>query len=246
MSKKIFEDYTESYNFKLLNRAPIVVHLNGRSFKKTTMFLTKPFCKELSDCFSSTLYKLCSEVEGCVFGYTFNDEIILILRNDQTKETLPWYDNRIQKINSVITSIATYNFTTAIHAADLIINGQCVFINQLFNLPKINDCMTYLTMCQAKNFINSLNHACEYELSKLNLEKDAIKTMLSDLSINDRQKLLYRTCNVDFMDYAPEFRRGVACYREHDEKAKWILDQDLIIFSEDQHWLLDKLNFIYY
>lgn len=246
MSKKIFEDYTDSTNYKLLNRAPIVVHLNGRSFRKTTAWVDKPFCKELSNCFASTLYKLCMDTEGCVFGYTFNDEIILILRNDQTKETLPWYDNRIQKINSVITSIATYNFTTAIHAEDIQINGPTVFLSHVFNLPKISDCIAYLSIYQTKNFISSLNFACEYELFKLNIDKETIKNMLNGLSIDERKNLLDKTCKMNFMDYPSEFRRGIACYKDNDEKFRWLLDNDLNIFSENQTWLNEKLNFIYY
>lgn len=247
MSKKIFEDYTETYNYKLLYRTPIIIHLNGRSFKKTTSFLTKPFCEELSKCFQSTLYKLCSEVEGCVFGYTFNDEIILILRNDQHKETLPWYDNRIQKINSAVTSIATYNFTTAIHAEDLSINGQAVFTTNVFNLPKISDCITYLIMLQTKNFINSLNFACEYELIKLGFDKSAIFDMLNGLSIEERKNILLNTCNINYMDYPSSFRRGIGCYKlrvnEDNLKSKWHIDNDLDIFSESQQWLLNILNF---
>lgn len=246
MTKKIFEEYTDCFNYKLMHRTPIVIHLNGRSFRRLTSFLNKPFSKDLSNCFSVVLYKLCLEIEGCIFGYSFNDEIILILRNDQHKETVPWYDNRLQKINSVSSSLATLFFSKAIQEMDLLINGDAVFLSNVFNLPKISECVSYLTMYQTKNFINSLNFACEYELLKQDFDKDIVKTMLGGTSIDDRKNILLKTCNIDYMDYPQEFRRGVAVYRfKENEKSKWVLDNELNVFSDNQSWLFEKLNFTY-
>ena len=36
----------------------------------------KPFDKKFSDAIICTMLKLCKEIEGCVFGYNFLDEIL--------------------------------------------------------------------------------------------------------------------------------------------------------------------------
>lgn len=243
MSKKIFEDYTEVTNYKLLQKVPIIIHLNGRGFKKVTSLLDKPFSIDLLKCFETSLFKTVSELEGCVFGYHFNDEFIFILRNDQHKDTVPWYDNKVQKIISASTSILTYNFGLAAGASDLSLGGDPIFVGQAFNFPKISDCVSYLIFNQNKNFVHSLNLSCEYELLKLNFNRDHILEMIKGLSITEKKDLLFNTCNKDYMDYPIEFRRGIASYKiKVNDKNRWILNTELEIFSENSSWLLSLLS----
>jgi len=238
MSKKIFEDYTEVTNYKLLHKTPIIIHFNGRGFKRVSSLLDKPFSYDLSKCFQTALYKCCIEFEGCVFGYQFNDEFIFILRNDQHKETVPWYDNSLQKILSSTTSILTYNFTLSCNSFDLSLVGDPIFIGNVFNVSKSSDCINYLIFSQNKNFIHSLNLACEYELLKLNFNKDYIYDLIKAMSVDDKKDLLLNTCNIDFLNYPIEFRRGVGCYRvKKEEKNKWVIDNELNIFYENINML---------
>jgi tRNA(His) 5'-end guanylyltransferase len=243
MSKRLFEDYTEVTNYKLLQKVPIVIHINGRGFRKVTSLLEKPFSFELLKCFETALFKTVAELEGCVFGYHFNDEFIFILRNDQHKDTLPWYDNRLQRINSVAVSILTYNFGLASGASDLSLAGDPIFINQVFNFPKILDCANYLVFNQNKNYVHSLNLACEYELLKLNFNRDHILEMIKGMSIDEKKDLLFNTCNKDYLDYPNEYRRGIASYKvKINDKNRWILNTDIGIFSENIPWLLNILS----
>ena len=54
-----------------------------------------------------TALALVKESTGCVLGYMQSDEISLILRNDQSLESEPFLDNRVQKIVSILASMAT-------------------------------------------------------------------------------------------------------------------------------------------
>ena len=101
MSNKL-KDRVESYqsvtDYRLLSRVPIVICINGRGFSKVTQLLDKPYCPKFAEGMLSTTLRLCTDVEGAVFAYQQNDEIVIIARNDQTNETNPWYDNKQQKI----------------------------------------------------------------------------------------------------------------------------------------------------
>ena len=49
--------------------------------------------------------KLCTDIEGAIFAYHHNDEIVIIVRNDQNSDTLPWCSNRVQKICSITSDV---------------------------------------------------------------------------------------------------------------------------------------------
>ena len=238
MSKKLFEDFTEVTNYKLLDKVPIIIHFNGRNFKKITKFVEKPFSYELNKCFEDALFKCCLEFEGCVFGYQFNDEFIFILRNNKSKETLAWYDNKIQKILSATTSILTNNFVKNITNMEIVMDGDAVFNGHIFNVASVSDCTNYIIFNQNKNLINALNLACEYELLKLNFNSNYVIDLIQKMSIDEKKEMLLDTCNIDFVNYPQEYRRGVACYRiSENNKSKLHLDNNLGIFSENIIWL---------
>src|SRR5574337_1264921 len=92
--KDRIESYQEASDIKLLSRVPLIISINGRSFSKLTSLLDKPFCPKFSECILSTMLKLCADIEGALFAYQHNDEIIVAVRNDQNLETTPWYDNK--------------------------------------------------------------------------------------------------------------------------------------------------------
>jgi tRNA(His) 5'-end guanylyltransferase len=66
--KDRIDSYKELYNYKLLPKLPIIIPLNGKSFSKITSLLDKPYDSKLSECFLSTVLKLCSEIEGVIFA----------------------------------------------------------------------------------------------------------------------------------------------------------------------------------
>lgn len=237
--------YIDTSTFKLLNRLPIIITINGRSFSKITSLLEKPFALSFAECICSTLFKLSHEIEGAVFGYSFNDEIIIIARNDQHLDTSPWYDNNIQKISSVVSSMATLHFNNYANSIDLNLMGEPVFSTNIFNVPNITEAINVMIYKQQQNIQNSVHFACFYELLK-KYDKTDIKEILSGTSYDDKVNLLQHECNIDFNEYPLAFRRGVACYRmpqvihfNDNEiiKNKFILNTELPIFTKEQSFL---------
>lgn len=240
--KERLESYYEQSNYKLLSKLPIIIHVNGRNFQKTTSLLEKPYCQELSSCFEFVLEKLCMEIEGCFFGYTFNDEFIFLARNDQSKDTQPWYDNKIQKINSVVSSLTTYQFITSINSLDLTILGEPVFCSHVFTAPNTMEVYNYLVLNQNKNFIKSLNFAIEYELLNFGYKRNEIKELLHGLSIEDRKNILLEKADKNYLDYPSQFRRGITSTKSG---TKWDINPDIEIFVNDKDNILSLLSKIY-
>ena len=236
------DSYRESSDHKLLARLPIVICINGRAFSKLTSLLDKPYCPKFAECIMSTMLKLCTEIEGALFAYQHNDEIIVIARNDQSQETTPWYDNRVQKIASVTAAIATLHFNKCASAIDLNLMGDAIFTSQVFAVPNIMEAINTLVHKQQNNFHTSIQSACFYELLK-KYDKNTIKDMLSGMSVDEKIDLLNQEANIDFNNCPMAFRRGAACYKapkimeDGTMKNKWMVSPDLPIFTKDQSFL---------
>lgn len=235
------ESYQEQSEYKLLNKLPVVSIINGRSFAKITSLLDKPYCQEFTECMVSTALKLCNEVEGTIFSYHHNDEIILVSRNDQSNDTEPWFDNKVQKLSSIIASIATLQFNNCINAVNLNLLSEAYFTVKVFTVPNVSEAINTIIYKQQQNFYTSIQFACFYELLK-KYDRTYIRDMVQGLSFEEKIELLQQECNVDFNQYPIAFRRGVACYKipkviGDTMKNKWTINADLPIFTKDQSFL---------
>lgn len=174
--KDRINSYQEASDYKLLGRLPLIICVNGRGFSKTTELLDKPYCPKFAECILSTTLRLCSEIEGAFFAYQFNDEIVIVTRNDQGPETTPWYDNRVQKINSIVSSIASVHFNNCANTVGLNLVGEPFFTAQIFAVPNIAEAINSIIYKQQNNFYISIQSACVYELLK-KYDKNMIKEM---------------------------------------------------------------------
>jgi tRNA(His) 5'-end guanylyltransferase len=247
MSSKLsdrIQSYQAATDYKLLNRVPIIIVVNGRSFSKATQLLDKPYCAKFSECALSTMLKLCSSIEGAFFAYQFNDEIVVAARNDQNDSTSAWFNNSIQKICSATSSIATSHFNQKADVLGLnMTNEESIFTSQVFVVPNIAEAINTFIYKQQQNFHMSVQSACFYNLLN-DHDKHAIKEMLAGLTIDGKIDLLSQECNVKFGDYPIVFRRGAAAYKvpkivDEVVKNKWYLNAELPIFTKDQDFLMN-------
>src|SRR5271154_6945569 len=176
--KDRIDSYQAASDYKLLARLPLIIVINGRAFSKLTQLLDKPYCAKFAECILSTMLRLCTEVEGALFGYQHNDEIVLVVRNDQNPDTVPWYDNRVQKISSVTAAMATMHFNDCAAKLSLNLTSDPIFTSQVFAVPTIGEAVNTLVYKQQHNFHTSIQLACIYELLKKH-DKNSIKEMLS-------------------------------------------------------------------
>jgi tRNA(His) guanylyltransferase len=239
--KDRIDSYQSVYDQKMTARLPLVIVINGRSFSKLTQLLDKPYCPKFAECILSTTLRVCTEVEGALFGYQHNDEIVVVARNDQHQETTPWYDNRVQKICSVTSAVATMHFNDCASRLQINLTGDPIFTSQVFTVPSIAEAINTIVYKQQRNFHSSIQYACLYELIK-KYDKNTIKEMMSGLTIDEKIRLLQQECNVNFNDLPVSFRRGTACYKvpklvDGATKHKWFLNNEPPIFTKDQSFL---------
>jgi len=191
------------------------------------------------------MIKLAQEIDGAVFLYSFNDEIIVISRNDQNNDTGAWYDNNVQKIVSVAASIATLEFNRLAGINDVQLFGAPVFLAKTFVVPNIVEAINVLVAKQQQCFHSALHNATFYELLKKH-DSETVRQTLTEKTSAAKAEILFDECNIEFDTYPLPFRRGIATYRvpklvasESGEeiKNKLIIDMEIPLFTKEHDFL---------
>lgn len=205
-------EYENSYNHSIIKRIPVIIKIDGRSFLKVTKNIQKPFCNKTMMIFSDVMLSLVKQIDGAIFGYQYSDKIIIILKNDKTLDTNPWFGNKIQDMASNSASIASYEFLTNFwnmnNAPNL--EGALTFKSKAFPVPDINEAVNYIIYRQFKCMEHAINQSVFTFLKKK--YGNATANMLEGKSIEDRKQIL-KESSIDFEDYPVHFRNGVVTYQ---------------------------------
>jgi len=239
------QEYEKSYDLKIINRLPIIVSCDIRSAHRVTKKLLRPYCDDFLDIMGKSMLNSIMEIDGAVFGYHFSDEISFIINSNSDD---PWYQNRIQKLTSIVSSILSINFFKNLQKGQIDLDGDAIFAINVFPVPTLSEAVNYLILKQQECFQYALTHASLYEFNKL-YGKDAANKLLLNKNNNEKLDLLFNECNIDFdKDYSLHFRRGIASYKiprlneiEDIIKYKWILDYNIPTFITDKNFISNIL-----
>lgn len=230
---------------RLMRRTPVAIRIDGKAFHTYTRHLRKPFDEILVASMQATMKYLCENIQGCVFGYTQSDEITLILIDYQTLTTSAWFDYEVQKMCSVVASMATMafnkNFTN--YAETMILEGlfsfdyiqalkqaegNAMFDARVFNIPKeeVVNLVYYRQLDASKNSVQMV-----------------ARTYFSDAQLKNKntdemQDMLFTQYGVNWNDLPTDVKRGSACVRVN---GKWKIDHDIPIFKGDNREYIGKL-----
>lgn len=102
--------YENSYRVYLPKRMPVIIRVDGKAFHSFTKGFKRPFDDLLISCMQTTAIRLCNQIEGAKLAYVQSDEISILLTNNDTIETEPWFSNNLQKLASIAASMATLAF----------------------------------------------------------------------------------------------------------------------------------------
>lgn len=258
--------YEASAETRLVRRLPVIVRIDGKRFSKLTKRLgvDKPFDAAFLEIMKETSLALVKEATGCVLGYTQSDEISLILRNDQSLESEPFLDNRVQKIVSIMASMATGWFNRFIvvvgdrdwrkrfsrDPADL---SPAFFDARAYVVPSIEEAKNYLIWRQQDCTRNSILNATYYGIAALpDKGKKTARKMAHGLNTKEQQELLFSEAGINWNDYDPELKRGTAVYRKPEvvetdkgsaTRNRWVAGECPVFQSPyGKGWLDRKLS----
>lgn len=220
---------------RLIRRTPVIIRLDGCHFHTFTKGFEKPFDEVLMCSMIRTMKFLCQNIQGCVFGYTQSDEISLILVDYKKLNSSAWYDNKVQKMCSVASSLCTLKFNEVfreeVHnhvpplyftnkkegllaAYNKVLKIGAVFDCRAFNVPKeeVCNCIIWRQQDATRNSIQSLAQSVFSHKE------------LHGLSCDKLQDKLFKERGINWNDLEVYKKRGTACYNRGEEHSDWVID----------------------
>jgi len=102
---KRMKDYYESRNKTYLTRGiPVILRVDGKKFSSFCERFEKPYDFTFNFVLGQVMSYLCKKVQGTKFAIRHSDEISLLLTDTDTYKTEPFFDYKVQKIDSVVAS----------------------------------------------------------------------------------------------------------------------------------------------
>jgi tRNA(His) 5'-end guanylyltransferase len=243
---KLYERVTD---FHLTPRVPIIGRLDGVAFHTLAkqMKLERPFDEDFSMAMASAAQDLANRVQGFMLAYTQSDEISFLIRTDQSAETTPWFDNRIQKMASVTASIVAASFNKQWPTSVPLAAFDC----RVYEVPDLIEAVNYFIWRQNDCTKNSISSAAYFELAK-QFGKKTVQKLLHGLNKDERQELLWQKANINWNDYKPEFKRGITVVRQEKEvktsegtaiRKPWtIVPAPIFSSDEGRKWIFDIVD----
>lgn len=243
-------DYEKASKLYLTKRMPVVIRIDGRSFSKFTKNFEKPFDRLLSKAMQFTMKYLCENVQGCKFGYAQSDEISLILVDYDDIKKSAWYNYNVQKLCSVVSSMATMYFnkiyrelTNTIYNNSVNKNSdqnyyelystkfdEATFDTRCFNVPE-NDICNYIIWRQrdaARNSVSSLG------------QKYFAQNYLNGKHSFDIINMLIDRYNVHWESFPNTYKYGSACFITNEG---WVIDCNIPRITEDRQYVESRVIF---
>ena len=243
--------YEDCYDFRIMPQVPIIVKANMRNYDRIIRNLDIPFPKEFNDIASNSLFASIKEIEGALFGYYFNGEYIFVLRNDLVQDSPVFYNNKVQTVSSVITSLLTNNFVKHFLAADEQpnVSGEVIFSAMTYPVPSIPEAINLLVLKQKECKRNAIDAILISELHKLH-DGTNPKDFLDKKSYSEKNQLLDEL-TIDINQYPRSLLYGFGSYKaprmltingEDMTKNKWVLDYSLPDLLNDKGFLINILK----
>lgn len=109
------KEYEKVSNVKLVKRTPILIRADGRAFHTFTKSMKEPYDDYFIELMNITTKYLKDNIPDCKIAFVESDEITLGIFPYKTFTTEPMFDARIQKLCSVVASMATWIFNKTIN-----------------------------------------------------------------------------------------------------------------------------------
>ena len=250
------ESFEYQFNHKLLDDAPIMIRVICRNFDLFNK--EKPYDKLFTKWMQDTMKVLCEHfsIAGCRLGYTFSNEIILLLRNTDSSSNIKTYLNySIQNISSLCASLATSAFYKSYYESIYKDLSRDIHkpITREIRIEKINVIFTVSCFNIPHAGING------YFSSK---QQDAIRRSIVDLGDTylcydnsddwDSEVIKQNVSSIhgiNWDDFPNDYKLGSCCIKklnsvsDTEYNTEWVIDHNIPLFKDDEGNYIDNNSF---
>ena len=187
---------------------PVIIRLDGNNFHNFTKGLDKPFSLGLIDLMIETTKYLVEETNALI-GYTQSDEITLLLYTSSWKTQL-YFDGKPQKINSILAGKCSNFFTKNISKYLYIKTGEIAnFDCRCFIVPTKDEAINVFVWREEDAVRNSIQMVGQANFSHKQLQNK---------SCDNIQEMLWKEKQINFNDFASNFKRGTYIQKRAENK----------------------------
>lgn len=263
---KRMKDYEAISKTRLMKRCPVIVRIDGKAHHTFTRGFQRPYDEIYMKSMQETAKYLCEHIQGVVLSYQQSDEITLVLVDYETINVSPYFDYEVQKLCSIIASMATMAFNKIFYD-----NVNC-YDSQLREYGMMTEELQ--TLCDA--YWSSVENGSMFDCRVFNIPKDEVTNNIYwrqlDATRNSIQmvgqanfshkELQHKSCNmiqdmlmtqrgINWNDMPVEFKRGSCCIKEYyridletgDEVRGEVCTDSNAMFDTSvlrSRWVIDK------
>ncbi len=183
---------------RLMPLLPVVARLDGKSFHTWTADLTRPYDVRLINLMQE-LTQFLVDKTGARIGYTQSDEISLVFYSDSTDSQI-FFDGKIQKINSVLASMASAYFNChAVKAFSPVVKPLAFFDCRVWNVPNKHEAANAILWREQDASKNSVSMLARHYFSHKELHGKSGPEM---------QEMLFQKHSINWNVCPSFFKRG--------------------------------------
>lgn len=246
------KEYEDVFRHYLPNRMPVILRIDGKGFSRVTANLEKPFDNNFITIMDEVALALVKDIQGAQIAFIQSDEISILIHSYKTIQSQSYFNNNINKITSITAGIASATFTANSHLAfNKIV--PCAFDARVFVVPEF-EVVNYFINRQQDCSRNSVQMLARSLYSHKMVEHKSIAQMHDMIHAkgknwNDFSTRLKRgRCIVKKEFFAPAVDPRVVetpnLAPENQEiggmaarRFKWIVDNEIPIFTEDREYI---------
>lgn len=256
---KRMKDYESVSKIKLMKRCPVCVRIDGKAHHNFTKGFKRPFDEIYVKAMQETAKYLCENIQGVVLSYQQSDEITLIMIDYKELNTSPYFDYEVQKLCSIIASMATMAFNKYFvnnisehryangeeelyYSHEIASHKGAMFDARVFNIPKeeVTNLIYWRQLDATRNSIQMVGQA------------NFSHNELQNKSCNIIQDMLMTQKGINWNDYPTHLKRGSCCIKksfvEKEVQLNVYEGTELISSKETKvgfsstrpHWIIDK------
>ena len=259
---KRMKDYESVSKTKLMKRCPVILRIDGKAHHSFTRGLKRPFDEIYIKSMQQTAKYLCENLQSVCISYQQSDEITLVMIDYEKLNTSPYFDYEVQKLCSIIASMATMAFNKAFKKnVDKLIcdykhslHPQCLewqleqekyhntllkavekgamFDCRCFNVPK-EEVTNAIYWRQLDATRNSIQMVGQANFSHKELHEK---------NQNDIQNMLMLQKGINWNDFPTHLKRGSCCIKEtyYPDPKPGYENCDIDATTARTRWIVDK------
>lgn len=235
------KSYEDSYRISLPIRMPVIIRVDGKAFHTYTRNLKRPVDENLLYVMDQTATELCKAIQGAKLAYVQSDEISVLITNYEDLDTQAWFDNNLQKMVSISSSVAAATFTALSGRLFGGITRVALFDARAFIVPKEDVCNYFLWRQQ-----DATRNSIQMLARSMYSHKEC-----DNMNTSQLQELVFRK-GVNWNDCPVSQKRGrciVKTQYEHvgvnpktgeeipSMRSAWTVDNNIPIFSQDRSYI---------